>query len=59
MNKIKEINTLLRKLYLDKENIDQEMIDKIFDYLGEYKQVLIIVNNITEEDLCRISPLGQ
>ena len=59
MNKIKEINNLLRKLYLDKENIDQEMIDKIFDYLSEYKQVLIIVNNITEEDLCRISPLGQ
>ena len=59
MNKIKEINNLLRKLCLDKENIDQEMIDKIFNYLGEYRQVLIIVNNITEEDLCRISPLGQ
>lgn len=59
MNKIKEINNLLRKLCLDKENIDQEMIDKIFNYLSEYKQVLIIVNNITEEDLCRISPLGQ
>lgn len=59
MNKIKEINKLRRKLCLDKENIDQEMIDKIFNYLGEYKQVLIIVNKITEEDLCRISPLGQ
>ena len=59
MNKIKEINNLRRKLCLDKENIDQEMIDKIFNYLGEYRQVLIIVNNITEEDLCRISPLEQ
>ena len=59
MNKIKEIDKLQRKLCLDKENIDQEMIDKIFNYLGEYRQVLIIVNNITEEDLCRISPLEQ